>query len=238
VSHLDGVAVLLGVGDGTLGPAATLVLTGSIGWVHAGDLDRDGAVDLVAANSTQAQVEVMFGVGDGTFRPPVPYATPASSYFAMLADLNGDGRPDLVAQDAGGLTVRLNPVCGGRYFVLPPCRLVDTRNPPGPSGGPALAANSQRTFPVAGRCGIPATALAAALNLVAVDAGAVGDLRAFPAGTALPTASTLNFVPGRTRANNAMVALGADGQVTVQCDMPAGSTAATHFVLDVFGYYQ
>jgi len=29
-----------------------------------------------------------------------------------------------------------------------------------------------------------------------------------------------------------------DGQVTVKCDMPAGSTGATHFVLDVFGYFQ
>jgi hypothetical protein len=28
------------------------------------------------------------------------------------------------------------------------------------------------------------------------------------------------------------------GQINVQCDMPPGSTASTHFVLDVFGYFR
>ena len=36
-----------------------------------------------------------------------------------------------------------------RFYTVTPCRVVDTRNSSGPFGGPALAANSDRTFVVA-----------------------------------------------------------------------------------------
>src|SRR5262245_2803349 len=93
------------------------------------------------------------------------------------------------------------------------------------------------TSPVAGRCGVPATARAVAVSITAVNAGAVGDFRLYPAGSALPLASALNFAPGRTRAGNGIIPLG-NGQVSVQCDMPAGSAAAAHLVLDVYGYFE
>lgn len=120
-----------------------------------------------------------------------------------------------------------------RPYTLAPCRLVDTRLDP-----PALGANTTRTFAVAGTCGIPADARAVAVNVTAVNPGEVGDLRLFPTGTATPMASTLNFAPGRTRAGNSIVPLGIDGRVSVQCDMPAGSTSSTHFVLDVYAYFK
>jgi hypothetical protein len=125
-----------------------------------------------------------------------------------------------------------------RLYPVTPCRLADTRNPPGPTGGPPLAANSSRTFPVAAACGIPADATAVALNATAVNATDLGNLRLFPAGQPVPTASSLNFVAGRTRANNATVPLGAGGAVTVQCDMPPGSMGTSHLVLDAYGYYK
>jgi hypothetical protein len=62
----------------------------------------------------------------------------------------------------------------------------------------------------------------------------IGDLRVYPAGAAPPLASTINFQPGKARANNAIIALGG-GQIAVQCDMPSGST---NFFFDVSGYYQ
>jgi hypothetical protein len=125
-----------------------------------------------------------------------------------------------------------------RLYAVTPCRLVDTRSPPGPTGGPALGANTARTFPLSGACGIPPDATAVALNAAAVNATDLGNLRLFPAGQPVPLASSLNFVPGRTRANNATVPLGTNGSVTVQCDMPAGSTGATQLVLDVYGYFK
>jgi hypothetical protein len=124
------------------------------------------------------------------------------------------------------------------FFTLTPCRVADTRNPVGPSGGPALAANATRTFPVTGICGIPSTASAVALNLTVVGETDSGDLRLYPAGSPVPSSSTINFAVQKVRANNAIIPLGSGGQIAVQCDMPPGSTGHTHFLFDVTGYFQ
>jgi hypothetical protein len=121
------------------------------------------------------------------------------------------------------------------FFPLAPCRLADTRGPAGPSGGPALAAGSARAFPVTGLCGIPAAARAVALNVTAVGATQNGNFRLYATAGPVPLASTINFRAARARANNAMVMLGAGGQLTVQNDMTAGTA---HVVLDVVGYFR
>jgi len=54
---------------------------------------------------------------------------------------------------------------GMGFYVLPPCRVVDTRSANGPFGGPALAAGASRTFTVQGQCGVPADAVSVATNL-------------------------------------------------------------------------
>ena len=125
-----------------------------------------------------------------------------------------------------------------RFYTLPPCRVADTRDPVGAWGGPALAANSTRTFPVSGLCDVPPTATAVAINVTVVDPTDEGNLRLFPAGSPAPAASAISFSLGTVRANNAVVFLGPDGQVTVQCDMPPGSTGQTHFLFDVMGYFK
>ena len=102
----------------------------------------------------------------------------------------------------------------------------------------ACAANAERTFPVAGACGVPATAIAVAANLTIVAPTAAGGLRLFPAAGALPLASAMSFRQGRTGANAAVAALGAGGQVTVRCDMPASPAGSAHFLLDVSGYFE
>jgi len=132
--------------------------------------------------------------------------------------------------------VTVNTTCGSFYTLAQPCRLIDTRNANGPLGGPALQANAGRTFPVAGNCGIPSDAKAVVVNVVAVNAGAIGDLRAYPAGQAPPLVSTLNFNAFRNRADNGVIPLGTSGQVSVFCDMPSGSTATMHLVVDIYGY--
>ncbi len=127
------------------------------------------------------------------------------------------------------------PSVGKGFFTVTPCRVADTRNPPGPSGGPALAANTVRAFPVSGLCGIPSSATSVAINLVAVLPSSGGFLRVYPAGAAAPLTSSINFRSGDIRANNAVVALGAGGQISVQCVMNSGST---DIVFDVSGYFQ
>jgi glucose/arabinose dehydrogenase len=121
------------------------------------------------------------------------------------------------------------------YFTVPPCRVVDTRDPVGPSGGPALAAGSDRTFTVASRCGVSPTARAVAVNVTVTQPTAAGYLTLFPAGGPPPFASTINFSPGQTRANNAEVTLGPAGDLVVRCALASGGV---HFILDVTGYYE
>jgi hypothetical protein len=118
------------------------------------------------------------------------------------------------------------------FYTVAPCRLVDTRNPAGPYGGPALQPNAQRTFTASQQCGIPASAQAIAVNVTVTQPGAAGDLRLFPASVAAPPTSVINVSAGQTRANNAVVYLGA-GELTVRLD----SAAAAHFILDVDGYF-
>jgi hypothetical protein len=113
--------------------------------------------------------------------------------------------------------------------------VADTRDAPGPSGGPELEAGTVRSFPVAGICGIPPSARAVAINLAVFLPSSDGDLRVYPAGQPAPLASSINFRSGIVRANNAIIALGDSGEISVQCDMPSGGT---HFFIDVYGYFE
>jgi len=124
---------------------------------------------------------------------------------------------------------------GVSYFTVTPCRVADTRNPNGPYGGPALAANADRTFVIATQCGIPATARAVSFNLTVTQPTALGDLRVFPAGAGLPLVSALNWRPGQTRANNAIVTLGPSGDIVAHVDQGSGTV---QFIIDVNGYFQ
>jgi hypothetical protein len=121
------------------------------------------------------------------------------------------------------------------FYTLAPCRAVDTRRPAGDFGGPPLAAQSERTFALAGQCGVPASARALSLNLTATGATAAGNVVLFPAGTFPPSSSTLNYAAGATRANNAIVGLGPSAGLRVRSNQASGSV---HLVLDVNGYFE
>jgi hypothetical protein len=127
------------------------------------------------------------------------------------------------------------PTPGVSFYTLTPCRVADTRGPSGLYGGPALAANADRTFVVAGQCGIPSGAVAVAFNFTVTQPTGLGDLRTVPGGGPLPLVSTMNWRPGQTRANNAIIPLGPSGDIVVHVDQASGSV---HFIIDVNGYFQ
>jgi len=129
------------------------------------------------------------------------------------------------------------------FFPLTPCRVVDTRGPVGPQGGPALSANTVRNFAIinVNGCGVPTTAKAASVNITAILATDLGDLRVFPYQSPAPLASVINFsTTDFALANGAIVPLANIGglDVSVQTDMPPGSTGNVHLVIDVTGYFQ
>jgi hypothetical protein len=126
-----------------------------------------------------------------------------------------------------------------QYHSLTPCRLADTRNAPGPSGGPIRSDGATRNFPVQGLCGVPVGARAVSVNLTAVGPTATGFLTLFPAGITRPVVSTLNYSAGEPAiANGAIVPL-AD-QTTNPLDVAVFSRVSAgtvHMVLDVTGYF-
>jgi hypothetical protein len=123
------------------------------------------------------------------------------------------------------------------FYTVAPCRLVDTRNAAGPTGGPALVAGAVRSFPVAGGlCGIPSSATAVSVNVTVTQPAAQGHLILYRGDAAgPPLVSNINFTPGVTRANNAVVLLATNGGTI---SVKNGSAGAVHFVLDVNGYFQ
>ena len=123
---------------------------------------------------------------------------------------------------------------GTKFYTLPPCRFFDTRDPAGPLGGPALGGYTQRRFPVALKCGLPATARAISGNVTVTRPDAGGFLILF-AGDAAPLASTLSYRAGQTRANNFVVDLTPVGTLSVGCGQLSGRADV---IVDVNGYFE
>jgi uncharacterized repeat protein (TIGR01451 family) len=123
------------------------------------------------------------------------------------------------------------------YHTVTPCRMVDTRNPPGGGlGGPALVAGADRTFTLFGLCNVSPTAWALSVNVTVTEPTASGNLRLYPAENPLPLVSTINYSTGQTRGNNAIVFLGPSfSQLTARVAQPSGTV---HFILDVTGYFE
>jgi hypothetical protein len=68
------------------------------------------------------------------------------------------------------------------------------------------------------------------------EAGAPGYLTLYPAdASGAPLASNINFRAGVTRANNAVLALAADGSGIKVLN---GSAASVDFILDVNGWFE
>jgi len=122
------------------------------------------------------------------------------------------------------------------FYVITPCRLLDTRNPTGPYGGPALSSNSARNIVVTGQCGIPSGATAVVINVAAVTPPSLGRLVVYPgpAGNAVPNVSTLNFRTGETISNNAIVPISPDGSINIY----STATSPMHAVIDIYGFFR
>jgi lysyl endopeptidase len=117
------------------------------------------------------------------------------------------------------------------FYTLTPCRLVDTRNPNDPNG-PAISSHQSRALVLAGSCGIPPAATAVSLIVTVVNPAGDGFLSLSPA-SGVPSIATVNFRQGQVRANNAIVALNANGAVTVY----DGAAGSVDYVVDVNGYF-
>jgi hypothetical protein len=174
------------------------------------------------------------GVGAVTLGTPLAPGASINLQFLVGIQRTGNFRIGFKIEGlpgAGGFFMVPGPV--GGFFSVTPCRVVDTRNPDGEFGGPALVATGTRNFEPRGTCGIPLTALSIAGNVTVITPTNAGNLTIYPTGVALPLTSTINFVTGLNRANNGIFEMGPSG-LNVRANMSSGTT---HFVLDVVGYF-
>ena len=100
------IAVAIGNGDGTFNapsiyPASSLQsqLNPSPGEVALSDVNEDGNLDIVYANSGYSSVGVLLGDGSGNFYGPSEFPAGGGSLAVAIADLNNNGWPDVVTAD-------------------------------------------------------------------------------------------------------------------------------------------
>jgi hypothetical protein len=83
-------------------------LVGDAPWsVAVADLNADGKLDLVTANSESNDVSVLLGNGDGTFQAQRRFAAGDFPTFVAVADLNRDGFPDVMTANYPDISILL-----------------------------------------------------------------------------------------------------------------------------------
>jgi len=177
--------------------------------------------------------------------PPQPVVSTLNSPFgaivanAAIVPAGSGGAIDAFVTDRTDLILDVNgyfgaPGAGGAlsFYPVTPCRVADTRNAIGPLGGPSMAANSSRNFPVvSSTCAVPTTAKAYSLNVTVVPAATLGYLTLYATQQPQPFVSTLNSYQGLIVANAAIVPAGTSGAVSVYV------TDKTEVILDINGYF-
>jgi Bacterial Ig-like domain (group 3) len=200
----------------TVGPAGPPQPTGSVSFTSNGTA-ISGCTNVTLSNLTAQCVSSSLPTGTDM----------------VVATYSGDSNYG----PSQGLVVQIvNPIATAIKFVtLPPCRVVDTRNPNGNFGGPAIQGGTSRSFPLAegdNPCGIPSDAVAYSLNVTVVTNGHLGYLTIWPTGEGQPTVSTMNSPDGRTKANAAIVPAGTpNGSVSLYV------SDTTNVILDINDYF-
>lgn len=157
-------------------------------------------------------------------------STVLNGSFENLGFFHGDpGDPP----PSGGLPPIIGAPSSPTEFVsMSPIRMVDTRDGTGGRLG-ALGASDTWSFTVSGKFGVPADAVAVAINLTATAADEPTYVTAWPGGQVRPATSTLNLGPGGTVPNLAVVRLGSVGDVSF---FNYGGTV--HLLADIVGYFR
>lgn len=143
----------------------------------------------------------------------------------------------LCASTAASASIEVAPALAPTHFyTVTPCRVLDTREPSGPTGGLPVAQGATLVLVVGERCGIPATARAVAGNVTVTQPSGAGQLVVFPGDEPKPGTSTIHFANGRTRAASSHLKLSSDGLGSLV--IANDSTGHVHVILDVGGYYR
>ena len=114
---------------------------------------------------------------------------------------------------------------GLSLYGVTPCRVLDTRQPP---GSPPIT--NLDVAVSASAYGIPSNAEAHVLSVTVVPPGSLGYLTLWPQGQTRPVVSTLNALDGAVTSNLAIVPT-INGSISVFPSNP------THVIMDISGYF-
>jgi hypothetical protein len=154
----------------------------------------------------------------------------------VTVELGADGTVDLFngGSEAGPIDVVADlegyyaPGPGDGYGPMFPTRLADTRTG---NDGPAAG----QVYPLYIPTGNVQGYTAAVLNVTVTNAHGAGYISVYPDGSAIPTASNVNYAAGQTVPNLVVVPIGADGLVDLY---NGGATAGrVDLVVDLYGLY-
>jgi hypothetical protein len=199
----------------------------------SGSIRVGNSVNLsVSATGTSPTFQWFTGATGNTASPIVgatassvivnPGAT--TSFWVRVSDQCGDA-------DSSTATITVVASApAASFFLVSPCRVLDTR------GGGAIQPLASRNVLIFGSCGVPSDATALAVNVTVVNPAdtAFATFYPGPAFVARPNVSTINFIPGRTLANNARIALGVDGSINI---FNAGAPPLD-VLIDIAGYFK
>lgn len=104
-ANTNNVTIVLGNGDGTFGSPTSFGLNGGKlpQGIVATDVNHDGHLDLLTANSTTSNVSVLLGDGHGSFGTATNYAAGVSGSAALaVGDFDEDGNRDVAVTNTAG----------------------------------------------------------------------------------------------------------------------------------------
>ena len=145
---------------------------------------------------------------------------------------NAVGSVDVIADVVGYYDDGTGP--GDLYTGITPTRLLDSRTANGGWSSP-LVAGAARTLTVrqpANAAGVPATATVVIANVTVTGSTAGSFVSVWPGGVAQPNVSNLNFGPGQTIPNLAIIGIGANGAISF-----ANAVGSVDVIVDVVGYF-
>lgn len=106
------VSIYLSNGDGSFKPASNSNTGDNNYGVAAGDLDKDGNIDLAYISVNTSNLGVLLGNGDGTFKAVTNYNMTSGGFHVVLADIDNDGDLDAVTTGSNNVYLRLNDGTG------------------------------------------------------------------------------------------------------------------------------
>ena len=224
----------LGTSTGTIpaGGSRTVTLTGGV--LPAGA--TTAYVNLLVPSASTAGWLAAAPPGTASGLGVLNYSTGSTQSGATLK-LSASGQ--VTFYNKGTSAINLVVVGEGSYgasassgLELTPAsiRLINTRTA---GSGTPIPAGGTLDVQVAGVNGVPATAVAAALNITITTPQVGGWLKAWPVGATEPSVTLQDFTTGVWRASGLTLTLGTNGTIRIK----NGSTGTVHMIVDLQGWY-